>query len=130
MLDNHFRVDFKPQANPKNVVLWKDYRITVLGDRLFRLEKSPNKKFRDSATQSVWFRDVEPQRYSVIDNAESLQIKTEKVTLCLAKKREDCKIIIDGKTLNIDNSENLKGTYVTLDVCDGSLRYKDWTHDS
>ena len=59
-----------------------------------------------------------------------MQIKTEKVTLCLAEKREDCKIVMDGKTLSIDNYENLKGAYVMLDVCDGGLRYKDWTHDS
>ncbi len=37
------------------------------------------------------------------------------------KRRRDCKIIIGETTLKIDNSENLFGTYRTLDCCDGEV---------
>ena len=45
------------KARKENVLFWKDYRVTVLSARLFRLEKSPEGIFRDCATQAVWFRD-------------------------------------------------------------------------
>ena len=53
MLDQHLIASISPLADPVNIVLWKDYRVTVLQDRLFRIEKSRNKKFRDKATQLV-----------------------------------------------------------------------------
>ena len=61
MLDKHLIAKTAPEANEKNVILWKNYRVTVLGERLFRLERSERKKFRDSATLSVWFRNMPPQ---------------------------------------------------------------------
>lgn len=35
MLDKHLIAKTRPIANQKNILLWKDYRVTVLGDRLF-----------------------------------------------------------------------------------------------
>ena len=40
MLDKHLRAETRPVANEKNLVFWKDYRVTVLFDRLFRVERS------------------------------------------------------------------------------------------
>lgn len=40
MLDKHLIAKTAPEANKKNVILWKNYRVTVLGERLFRLERS------------------------------------------------------------------------------------------
>ena len=45
MLDKHLIAKTAPEANEKNVLLWKNYRVTVLGERLFRLERSERKKF-------------------------------------------------------------------------------------
>lgn len=42
MLDQHLIASISPLADPVNIVLWKDYRVTVLRDRLFRIEKSEN----------------------------------------------------------------------------------------
>ena len=41
-LDKHLVAKLYPIANGKNIICWKDYRITVLQDRLFRVEKSKN----------------------------------------------------------------------------------------
>ena len=65
MLDSHLIAQTRPLAKEENVVLWRDYRVTVLQNRLFRLEKSKEKRFRDEATQSVWFRDMPPQAFTV-----------------------------------------------------------------
>ena len=47
MLDRHLIATTRPMASEKNIVLWNNYRVTVLGTRLFRLEESKAKKFRD-----------------------------------------------------------------------------------
>ena len=65
MLDKHLIAITRPQAKEENIVSWKNYRVTVLQDRLFRLEYNADKSYRDEATQSVWFRDMLPQDFRV-----------------------------------------------------------------
>ena len=119
MLNKHLIAKTRPYANKENVILWLDYRITVLQDKLIRLEKSANKLFRDDATQTVWFRDMQKQNFTVQESDGELVVKTDSVILILKPNREDCRIKLNGKTLKIDNSENLKGTFRTLDEYDG-----------
>ncbi len=119
MLNKHLLVKTNPIANKQNIILWGNYRITVLQDRLFRLEYNENKKFRDEATQSVWFRNMPAQDFSCEEKDGKLYIKTIACLLIVAKKRKDCRIEIGGKLLKIDNASNLMGTYRTLDRYDG-----------
>ncbi len=128
MLDLSLRAVTRPQANSKNICFFADYRITVLGEGLFRLEKSPTKKFRDDATQAVWFRDMPVQEYTATITEKQAVIKTKKAILVLFPTREDCYVEVAGKRLAIDNQENLGGTYRTLDCCDGeNIRANDVT---
>jgi hypothetical protein len=39
MLNERLIAQTAPKANEKNIVYWIDYRVTVLADRLFRIEK-------------------------------------------------------------------------------------------
>ncbi len=119
MLNKHLLVTTNPIANEKNVICWGNYRITVLQDRLFRLEYSKNKNFRDEATQCVWYRDMPAQDFSCEEKDGKLYIKTSGCSLIVAPKRKDCRIEIGGKLLKINNDGNLKGTYRTLDRYDG-----------
>ncbi|MDY4186515.1 MAG: glycoside hydrolase family 31 protein [Candidatus Borkfalkiaceae bacterium] len=124
MLKKSLIAKTSPKANPKNVIFYKDYRVTVLADRLFRLEKSANKKYRDEATVAVWFRNMKAQNFKAAESrgADEFIIETAAVKLILCEKREDCRIEIDGKRLKIDNAGNLKGTCRTLDCCNGDTR--------
>lgn len=119
MLNERLIAKTRPLANEENIVIWKDYRITVLQDRLIRLEQSSDKIFRDDATQTVWFRDMQKQNFTIKEENNSLVVKTNAIELVLKQDRKDCKININGKLLPIDNSQNLKGTYRTLDEFDG-----------
>ncbi len=121
MLDKHLVATTRPQAKEKNIVYWGNYRITVLQDRLFRLERSENKKFRDEATQSVWFRDMPVQEFTVTDGDNCVMIETGSCTLIVKDKREDCRVELSGKTFEINNEGNLKGTARTLDGYDGGV---------
>ncbi len=118
-LFDHLVVETRPKAHPKNIVFWRDYRITVLGERLFRLEQSPSAKFRDDATQVVWFRDMVPTDFVIFQDETSFTVQTAACKLILREKREDCAVELDGEKIGLDNGENLFGTYRTLDGCDG-----------
>lgn len=123
MLDFHLIAKTSPKALQENLVYWRSYRVTVLQDRLFRLERNAEKSFRDGATQIVWFRDCKKQPFTVEEGADELRIGTDKCTLILREKREDCRILLNTKELEISNEGNLLGTYRTLDRCDGSTEY-------
>ena len=119
-LANHLIVQTRPYADPHNIVLWKNYRVTVLGERLFRLERSPSGKFRDGATQVVWFRDMPAQKFSA--SAGSVcTVDTGACKLILREKREDCAISFGGEEIPLTNEGNLLGTYRTLDCCDADV---------
>ena len=122
MLDKHLIAKTRPIANEKNVVLWKNYRVTVLGERLFRMEYSEKKQFRDEATLSVFYRDMPPVAFSVKETKGACEIATAGCRLLLKEKREDCRILLDGKRKAISNDGNLMGTYRTLDGYDGDTR--------
>ena len=124
MLNRHLIAPVRPIATPENVVSFKNYRISVLSDRLFRIERSEGGKFRDSATQSIWFRDMPKVKYTITYNGNNAIITTDSRTLIIAPEREDCRIIIDGKELPITNEGNLMGTYRTLDTCNGDWNFR------
>ena len=129
MLDRHLIAHPHPAAAPENIVTWGAYRVSVLQDRLFRLERSETHCFRDAATQSVWFRDMPPQHFCVKKETKRCTISTAACTLILHERREDCRIVLNGKKLRIGNKGNLFGTYRTLDLCDGNLYHDPVTHE-
>ena len=126
MLKEHFIVQTRPQANEGNIVYWEEYRVTVLGKRLFRLERSERGVFRDSATQAIWYRDMPQQAYSIAKSAAMAIIDTGDCRLILHHDRRQVCVEINGKSVRLDNFGNLLGTYRTLDCCDGDLHYKHW----
>ena len=126
MLKQRLIVKTRAKARTENVVLWGDYRVTVLGARLFRLEYSERGIFRDGATQAVWYRDMPSQTFTVAENKTSCSIDTGKCKLVLRRAWEKCHVVLEGKVRALDNRGNLLGTYRTLDCCDGDVFYMHW----
>lgn len=126
MLQKHLIVKTRPLANENNIVLWRDYRVTVLADGLFRVEQNAAKKFRDGATQSVWYRDMPPQTFEVAESFDRLTVKTSRCKLILRPLRKDAAVELDGKRVRLDNAHNLGGTYRTLDACNGDDFSAPW----
>ena len=106
----HLIPQLSPLADTNNTVTFLDYRITVLGQRLFRLEQDPSLAFNDRATQSVWFRNMSPQAYQTEKCDDFIRISTKEVTLSISKNFSESHIVIDGKCLPLENKENLFGT--------------------
>jgi alpha-glucosidase (family GH31 glycosyl hydrolase) len=74
-------------ARKDNVILGKTYRISILTDRLVRLEYSPSGVFEDRATQNVIFRNF-PKVTFTISNSETLtQISTSYFTIDYVKEK-------------------------------------------
>ena len=121
MLDKHLTVKTYPKANDENIVFYKDLRITVLSDRLFRIEKNASGEFCDDATQSIWYRNMPPVSFSVKEGRGYTEIKTDAVTLHASTDREKSYVLIGGKRVTLDNEENLLGTTRTLDCYDGDV---------
>ncbi len=119
MLDNHllYKVNGKPYS--KNVIFYKDYRITLITDSLFRIEQNNEKKFNDLATQTIINRDLGIVSFSIKENKDSLEINTSKIKIILGESIASSRVIVNGKSLKISNSDNLKGTFSTLDRFDG-----------
>ena len=120
MLDAHLIAKTRPQVRPENVVLFGDFRVSVLADRLFRIEKDEKREFCDEATEAVWFRDMPPVSFTVKEAENGVDIETARVTLALRENFKESYVLIDGEKRKLDNEGNLRGTYCTLDRCNGN----------
>lgn len=126
MLDQHLNAKTAPRANEENVIRFGHCRLTLLEDRLFRLEYSEAERFRDDATTVVWYRDMPPVPHTTRQRRGTLIVDTGAIQIVLAEKREDCFLILDGKRRKIENARNLRGTCRTLDCCDGGMQTIFW----
>ena len=125
MLHKHLVINTNPKACKDNIVYWKDYRITVLQDRLFRIEKS-KKSFCDLATLSIWYRNMPKQDFQVQTSANEAVITTKYCQLIIKAEYADCRVLLKGKSVPLKNKDNLKGTYRTLDNYDGDVHVYEW----
>ncbi len=104
----------------QKVVKGKDYRISVITDRLFRIEI---KAFTDSATQTVLCRNFGAPTFEVVKQGKGgVSIKTKDVlfnfdSVLAAVTATDLKT---GKKLS--DGHNLKGTVRTLDFRLGKVK--------
>lgn len=117
----HLCISPRPVPNPENVIVHGEYRVTVLTDRLFRVEFG---SFSDEATQSIWYRDHPKVEYRWHVNGTMLVVETAKLTLSIDTRKFMESIIefLDGTITKLDNSENLLGTCSTLDTNGSHLR--------
>ncbi|MBT2484708.1 MULTISPECIES: TIM-barrel domain-containing protein [unclassified Microbacterium] len=68
-------------ANPEGIVRGPGYRITVLTDRLFRIEWDPQERFVDEKTQTVLNRAFPAPRYEVVNADRGVEIITDSLHL-------------------------------------------------
>ena len=129
MLKEQLIAQTTPVADKNNMVYWMDYRVTVLTDRLFRVEKSPELKFRDAATQTIWYRNTAQQQFEVHGDQAHAVIETPVCRLVLYKDRSQCYAEIGDLRRSLNNHGNLLGTYRTLDNCNGDQYSRPWIED-
>ncbi len=87
-LGEHFRLDVsKGEANEKSVIKGNKYRITILTERLVRLEYSESGIFNDKPTALVSNRNFEVPEYNLQETPTSLVITTKYFKLTYLKDK-------------------------------------------
>ena len=121
----------RPHPRPEAVVQGPDYRITVLTDRLLRLEYQAEGRFTEQATQCVVCRDFPCPPFRVMETDTSLEIVTKELHLYYDKKPFSTQGLriqlvqsfgVYGSLWSYgDSLLDLKGTARTLDQANGAV---------
>lgn len=117
---NRFSIQAKPEST--NVVYQNgDLRITLLTPCLLRVETG---NITDSATQTVWNRDLGTVPFRLDTSREVCSIHTDEVVFHVDMKKGEVTAVVlaDGSTVTDFHSGNLLGTARTLDTADGAVK--------
>lgn len=121
----HFKPDFRPIPAEDAVLTFSTIRITVLADRVIRLEYAPDGRFEDRPSQVFWYRE-QPVPNFTSDVAEG-RCRLETAHLLLAFEIDRWQsITVTLKAENIrwrigdEDAHNLLGTARTLDEVSGA----------
>ncbi len=122
-----FQIECSPLAPAEQVLVYGNTRFTVLTDCLLRVEKQDEEMFCDEPTQSVWFRDFAHPSFTVAEVADTVQIRTAKVTFVYSlRENKMLRIVLPGgKNVTDFKKGNLKGTCRTLDITAGIITLTD-----
>ncbi len=116
-------------SEKESIIQGNYYRITVLTERLIRLEYHPEGKFCDYETQLVQFRKFPKVKFEVTQDDRYLVIKTKYFTLSYTKERNfDGGKLVPTNNLKVDLNgtdrtwyyhhpevKNYKGNFISLD---------------
>ena len=125
-------------------VVYKDanVRFTLIDEGTLRLEYAPDGKFVDNKSFMAVIREYPKVLYTIKDNAKQVTISTSK--LKLVYKKGDAPLSAENLTISstkaistpfvwkpgMQQKDNLKGTYRTLDGYDGSeFQYSNPKHE-
>ncbi len=115
-LGKQFEVDnTKAKSDKKTVIQGTTYRITVISERIVRLEYSKEGKFNDRPTQLVRKRNIGIPDFSVKQDASIIEVTTKYFMLTYIKEQP----FLGSK---VDPMKNLKITLLSRE----RDRNKDW----
>lgn len=97
-------------------------RLSVLSERILRIEKSAEGKFEDRPSQSVVNRNFAKPEFNMTENGNEVVIKTNSVVFTVNKNTLAVVCEINGKKVKPSKKENLKGTARTLDMTNGTVK--------
>lgn len=134
MSSNRFKWEVRPEAKQENTVIYRNFRFTVLTDRLIRIEYQSEKKFTDAATQVVFYRDFPKTDFTVSMEQDVCMIETSALVLGC---RSDADENNGGLSVRLKGepaagwiwgeapAETLGGTAKTLDAVDDTVPLGD-----
>ncbi len=112
-MDAHFKVDYtKAKSKPEAVFQGQNYRITVLTERLVRLEYNKDGMFFDDLTEQVINRDFPIPKFKVVQDEKYLEITTDYFLLKYQKEKPFESLNIEIYLLNTDKTWFMKNKEV------------------
>ncbi|GAB4580356.1 MAG: glycoside hydrolase family 31 protein [Anaerolineales bacterium] len=129
MIPSHLIPSFDSLAHPDAMIVVPNLRVTVLTSRLFRMEYSPVNTFEDRPSQVFWYRRQPVPEFGVVNDGTHLKITTTHLQLLyqlnepLSATSLSVTLRESGTTWHYGDAdtENLMGTYRTLDTIDGRV---------
>ncbi len=122
-LHEHLIAKTMPLAHPKNIIEGKGYRITVLTERLIRLEKQRNNVFCDDATQYIRNRNFPEVKYTVERSGKLLLLTTRWAKFYFDPMSKNfSSVFLNGHWVYTNHAGNFGGTKRTLDNSIGRER--------
>ena len=109
------------------VITKNNVRLSLLTERLLRVEVDPQRRFIDAPTQTVVNRNFCKPQIRTMEDGDIVIIMTTKTIFRYDTKNEKMVGISlkGGKNLTEYKSGNLKGTYRTLDMTKGAIPLGD-----
>lgn len=129
-IDEHFKVDYSHSKSKDNAIFKGDkYRISILSERLIRLEYSEDGVFYDGLTENVLNRDFPVPKFTIREDNKFLEIATKYFKLSYVKNKPFAGSVVAPDAnlkvtlLNTDKmwyfnhpeARNFKGTGISLD---------------
>jgi len=88
-LGEQFKFDLnRSKANKECIFVGNKYRITVLTERLVRLEYNENGMFEDYPTELIWYRNLPKPEFTVSETDNTLKIITKYFELFYKKEKK------------------------------------------
>ena len=88
MLGEQFQMDYaKAIPNKDNVISGKNFRFTILTERLIRLEYNENGEFENRPTELVWYRNMDKVPFKKKEDSKYLEIETSYFKLTYIKEK-------------------------------------------
>lgn len=103
-MKQQFICERRPKADPRNIVLGKNYRITFLTDRLVRFEYNESGAFVDEASQVIWYRDLEEVPFEIKQKNNFLEIQTKSIRIRYDERAFDESILsvkLKNRTMDV-----------------------------
>ncbi len=125
-LHEHLIVKTMPKAHPDNIIVGKGYRITVLTERLLRVEKQKKEIFCDEATQYVRNRNFPPVKFTAERSGRMMLITTRWAKFYFDPFSKDISsVFLNGRWVFTNHAKNFGGTCRTLDNSVGRVSIGD-----
>lgn len=106
------------------VIKTGDLRLSVLSERILRVEKSADGTFTDEPTQTVVNRSFAKPEFEASETEDKVTVTTKKAVFIVNKKTLKTECVTDGKRVKPSCGSNLGGTARTLDGTFGVVRMK------
>ena len=120
--EDTFSITTQSKATISKTIILPGVRISVITDRLIRVEKSKN-GFCDLPTQAVWYRDFGSPEYKFTSKGNIALIETKLCTFAVNKTTAKIQYVklSEGRVVKNLNKGNLRGTRRTLDMTYGRV---------
>ncbi len=88
-LGEQFQIDYENiMTNEKSIIQGEKYRITILTERLIRLEYNEDGIFENRPTKLVWNRNFEVPQFKIKEDEKYLEVTTKYFKLSYVKERK------------------------------------------